>query len=406
MAETSGFFPDVSGDREYTSDWLAKYIASIVGNGVYNGELAATADGSAMSVTLPSGRAWINGYHYRNDGDMKLTIDNADGVLNRIDIIVLRWDVNARSITAQVIKGTPASNAMAPAITRTVEQYDLKLAEISIPAGTTAISQALITDCRLDNSVCGIVTGVLDQVDTTTFYSQIQADLAAFKSGSEADFSTWSEQQKASFDSWFNGIKDILGADEAGNLLNLIGEHKADTAAHVTQAEHDSIASAIQGATIAGKPIIKDGAILKIDALPIYNHGYTPTDADTCFEIGIHKCASWTNVPIVQDSQGTLIVLPYAPWPTSSAEGWQEQIYLPINGVGGLPGTIYKRKQNQSSYSSWINIADGGHAASADFASNSVDLTTAGLRNAIIIPNTDSVPAGLAEGTVVLRYTP
>ncbi|WP_277668644.1 hypothetical protein [Caproiciproducens galactitolivorans] len=129
--------------------------------------------------------------------------------------------------------------------------------------------------------------------------------------------------------------------------------------------------SAIQGATIAGKPIIKDGATLKIDALPIYNHGYTPTDADTCFEIGIHKCASWTNVPIVQDSQGTLIVLPYAPWPTSSAEGWQEQIYLPINGVGGLPGTIYKRKQNQSSYSSWINIADGGHAASADFASGS-----------------------------------
>jgi hypothetical protein len=236
MAESSGFFKSIN-DRKYTVDWLAKYIASFIGNGVYNGELAVTADGSAMSVTLPSGRAWINGYHYRNDGDMTLTIDNADGVLNRVDIVVLRWDVNARSITAQVIKGTPASTAAAPAITRTVEQYDLKLAEISIPAGTTAISQALITDCRLDNSVCGIVTGVLDQVDTTTFYSQIQADLAAFKSGSEADFSTWSEQQKASFDSWFNGIKDILGEDEAGNLLNLIGEHKADTAAHVTPEE-------------------------------------------------------------------------------------------------------------------------------------------------------------------------
>lgn len=268
MAETSGFFPDVSGDREYTSDWLAKYIASFIGNGVYNGELAVTADGSAMSVTLPSGRAWINGYHYRNDGDMTLTIDNADGVLNRIDVVVLRWDVNARSITAQVIKGTPASNAMAPAITRTVEQYDLKLAEISIPAGTTAISQALITDTRLDKSACGIVTGVLDQVDTTTFYSQIQADLAAFKSGSEADFSMWSEQQKASFDSWFNGIKDILGADEAGNLLNLIEEHKADAVSHVTQAEHNAIASAVQGATIGGTTVPKSGTTLQLPAYP------------------------------------------------------------------------------------------------------------------------------------------
>jgi hypothetical protein len=266
MAESSGFFKSIN-DRKYTVDWLAKYIASFIGNGVYNGELAVTADGSAMSVTLPSGRAWINGYHYRNDGDMTLTIDNADGVLNRVDIVVLRWDVNARSITAQVIKGTPASTAAAPAITRTVEQYDLKLAEISIPAGTTAISQALITDCRLDNSVCGIVTGVLDQVDTTTFYSQIQADLAAFKSGSEADFSTWSEQQKASFDSWFSGIKDILGEDEAANLLNLIEEHKADAVSHVTQSEHDSIASAVQGATLGGAAVPKSGTTLEFPNL-------------------------------------------------------------------------------------------------------------------------------------------
>ena len=73
-----------------------------------------------MTVKIPAGRAWINGYYYHNDSELTLTIDNADGVLNRIDVVVLRWDVNARSITAQVIKGTPASNAMAPAITRTV----------------------------------------------------------------------------------------------------------------------------------------------------------------------------------------------------------------------------------------------------------------------------------------------
>ena len=210
MAENSGFFASVGGDRKYNADFLPRWIASIIGNGVYDGELAVTA-GDGMAVTLPAGRAWINGYHYRNDGNMILPIDNADGVLHRKDTVILRWDVNARSITAQVLKGVPASTATAPAITRSAEQFDLKIAEISIPAGTTAITGALITDTRLDNDVCGIVTGVVQQVDTTTLYAQIQDDLARFRATNEADFTAWVQS-----------IKGILGEDEAGNLLNLI----------------------------------------------------------------------------------------------------------------------------------------------------------------------------------------
>ena len=216
MAENSGFFASVGGDRQYTTDFLADWVKSFISNGVYNGELAVTA-GDGMTVKIPAGRAWINGYYYHNDSELTLTIDNADGVLNRIDVVVLRWDVNARSITAQVIKGTPASTAAAPAITRTTEQYDLKLAEISIPAGTTAITQSLITDTRLDNDACGIVHGVVQQVDTTTLYAQIQDDLMRFRATNEADFTAW-----------VNGLKDVLDENTAGNLLNLIENHKDD----------------------------------------------------------------------------------------------------------------------------------------------------------------------------------
>lgn len=233
MAETSGFFRSVSGDRKYTTDWLAKWVSSFISSGVYNGELSVTGGGN-MSVVIPAGKAWINGYYYQNDAPITLPISNADGVLHRKDTIVLRWDVNERNITAQVLQGTFASNPVAPEIVRTVEQYDLKLAEISIPAGTTAITQALITDTRLDTAVCGIVTGVIDQVDTTTFYNQIAGDLAQFKSTQQADFEVW-----------LDSIKGILGEDEAGNLLNMINavsddleQHKADTAAHITTATH------------------------------------------------------------------------------------------------------------------------------------------------------------------------
>lgn len=227
MAEHSYFWPDVNGDREYTDDDLAEYSGGFATHGVFDGNLAVSA-GTNMSIVIPSGRAYVGPAwkvrKYYNDNLLTLAIANADGVLNRKDTVVLRSDINERGTHAVVLTGTPASNPIAPAIIRTAEQYDLKIAEISIPAGTTAITQALITDTRLDSTVCGIVTGVFQQVDTTTFYNQIQADLASFKSVNEADFTAW-----------VNSLKDVLDADTAGNLLNLINNHKTDYPSHVTQ---------------------------------------------------------------------------------------------------------------------------------------------------------------------------
>lgn len=237
MAENSGFFASVGGDRQYTTDFLAHWIASIIGNGVYNGELAVTA-GDGMTVTLPAGRAWINGYYYRNDGDMTLTIDNADGVLNRVDIVVLRWDVNARSITAQVIKGTPASTAAAPAITRTTEQYDLKLAEISIPAGTTAITQSLITDTRLDNDVCGVVTGVIDQVDTTTLFNQYVDWYTTTTGQAETDIEAIKQQFQSDINQFLQDWQDwyTQTTQQAETDINSIIQQLQD---NLTQFEQD-----------------------------------------------------------------------------------------------------------------------------------------------------------------------
>lgn len=274
MAESSGFFRSVGGDRKYTVDFLAQWVASFLSNGVYADSLAVTA-GENMQIVLPAGQAWINGYYYRNDGALALPLENADGVLNRKDTAVLRWDVNERTITAQVLTGTPASNPAAPNIARTAEQYDLKLAEISIPAGTTAIAQALITDTRLDNSVCGIVTGIVHQVDTTTFYNQIAADLAEFRGHNEADFTAW-----------FDSIKDVLDANTAGNLLNLINEHKADAAIHITtlSCTKSGTAYALTGLTAtSGSVTVKfkvDTAFAAGDTVTVDGTAYTLATRD------------------------------------------------------------------------------------------------------------------------------
>lgn len=183
MAEQSGFFNAhfVNGeyDRTYLADSLARYFASFIGNGIFGGKLSelivSQHTDSGMKIEVLPGRAWINGYWYENTSNLSLDVEVADGVLNRIDAVVVRWDNVEREVKVVVKKGTFASNAVAPTLQRDSDCYELKLAEIYVKAGTTSVAQINITDTRLDSSVCGIVTGIVEQIDATEFGAQLNS---------------------------------------------------------------------------------------------------------------------------------------------------------------------------------------------------------------------------------------
>ena len=96
MAQKSSFFNAQlqSGvyDRTYLAEDFAAYFASFIGNGVFPDPAAGlqVTAGSGMQVSLGSGKAWMNGYYYINTSACLFTLDTADGVLNRIDSIVIR----------------------------------------------------------------------------------------------------------------------------------------------------------------------------------------------------------------------------------------------------------------------------------------------------------------------------
>lgn len=185
MAENSGFFDAnlVNGayDRVYLADSFAKYFASFVGNGIFGGKLnelmIVQSATSGMKVEVSSGMGWINGYWYENTNNLSLNIDIADGVLNRIDCVVLRWSKSDRSIKVVVKKGTFASAAIAPSIQRDADIYELKLAEVYVKAGATSITQTDITDTRFDKNVCGLVTGLIEQIDIAEFSGLLNSAL-------------------------------------------------------------------------------------------------------------------------------------------------------------------------------------------------------------------------------------
>lgn len=141
---------------------VAAYLAGLT-SGVFSGDedFPVTAAGG-LKVTVGAGRGWVHpsrftGYSITKREADTLTMPLADPSLHRIDRIVMRYDAGARAASLQVLQGTASSTPTAPAISRTELIYDLCLAEITRPAGSTSISTGQITDTRLDEALCGIV---------------------------------------------------------------------------------------------------------------------------------------------------------------------------------------------------------------------------------------------------------
>ena len=141
---------------------VAAYLAGLT-SGVFSGDedFPVTAAGG-LKVTVGAGRGWVHpsrftGYSITKREADTLTMPLADPSLPRIDRIVMRYDAGARAASLHVLQGTASSTPTAPAISRTELIYDLCLAEITRPAGSTCISTGQITDTRLDEALCGIV---------------------------------------------------------------------------------------------------------------------------------------------------------------------------------------------------------------------------------------------------------
>lgn len=141
---------------------VAAYLAGLI-SGVFSGDedFPVTAAGG-LKVTVGAGRGWVHpsrftGYSITKREADTLTMPLADPSLPRIDRIVIRYNAGARAASLHVLQGTASSTPTAPAISRTELIYDLCLAEITRPAGSTSITTGQITDTRLDEALCGIV---------------------------------------------------------------------------------------------------------------------------------------------------------------------------------------------------------------------------------------------------------
>ena len=153
MTQTSRFFDSVAGDRLYNSEEFSEYFEVLVDTGLIVGalnQLNPTVTGTNMIVTVDTGNSFINGRFYENDSSLNNTFDTETLGNDRIDLLVLRLDLNvgARIIDFQIVKGIPSPSPAAPTVTRDSTIHELALAEIFITGGQSFIQVGDLTDLR------------------------------------------------------------------------------------------------------------------------------------------------------------------------------------------------------------------------------------------------------------------
>lgn len=222
----------------YDADDASGYLATRQ-SGVYSAEedFAVSISGE-LSLTVSAGQAWVRPSRFKGrsiimEQPTTLALTAADPVRTRIDRVVLRYDAAARKTSLQVLEGTPDSaSPTAPAITRTALVYDLCLAEITRPAGSTAITAANLTDTRADEDVCGVMRDGVTSIPTAQLIAQWRAAQAAQVAAGQAlldqlreeikDGSAYSKTEAdAKFALTADKISAALGYDPAAKITRL-----------------------------------------------------------------------------------------------------------------------------------------------------------------------------------------
>ena len=236
----------------YSAEDVATYLCTRT-SGVYSKETNfAVSNTGTRQITVAPGLAWINYDDFKGASvcsreENVLTVPEADNTLNRVDRVVLQFDTSENIAAIKLKTGTPAVAAQPPDILQNHNQYELGLCTILVPAGSTAVTAADITDTRADETVCGVmrdgVTGIptaqlqtqakamLDslqaEVDSRSFYTRAEVD-ALLKSVNPFPVgSIYQSTDPTSPAALFGGTWEQIASERV--LMGASSSHKAGT---------------------------------------------------------------------------------------------------------------------------------------------------------------------------------
>lgn len=201
MAWTYGFFNSVDGDRTYNAQQMSEIFDGLITEGVYEsvGNKLAVQPNEGMTIQINTGRGFVGKHWVKNDSIYTHTLEASDVLLNRYCAVCIRADDtdSVRNAVPYFKYSEFATNPVKPTMTRTEKITERCLAYIYIKAKAKTITAADIEDTRGDTNLCGWVTGLIDQVDTTTLWEQYKAEWNTFMDDNEAEIEAVTEAKNA-----------------------------------------------------------------------------------------------------------------------------------------------------------------------------------------------------------------
>lgn len=237
---------------------VAAYLAGLT-SGVFSSaaDFPVTAAGG-LKVTVGAGRGWVHpsrftGYSITKREADTLTMPLADPSLPRIDRIVMRYDAGARAASLQVLQGTASSTPTAPAISRTELIYDLCLAEITRPAGSTSITTGQITDTRLDEALCGLVRDGVTGIPTDELLAAARERINALEEKATSSAAAAKDSAEAAKSSETKSAASEKAAKTSETAAKQILTDTQNAVKTVTANMNDAAGSASTAVTKAGE---------------------------------------------------------------------------------------------------------------------------------------------------------
>lgn len=173
--EQFGFFNaklvDGIYDRVYNADDYRGNLGAVISNGVRRSgddDLKVSTDGGGLTYKVKRGRAWINGAWYFLTETYNGIIPTPSISLARKDRVVLEFNLEERRIKLAYLEGESSNSPVPPELTQNDDVWQICLAEITVNANTSTITQSNIKDTRDDKTLCGWVTSPVGYDDFFT----------------------------------------------------------------------------------------------------------------------------------------------------------------------------------------------------------------------------------------------
>ena len=259
----------------YDAEDVSTYLCTRT-SGVYakDSNYAVSVTGPRQ-ITVAPGLAWINyddfkGVSACSREAVNLTVPDADSTLPRIDRVVLQFDTAANLTAVKLKTGTPAAAPEPPAILQNHNQYELGLCTVSVPAGSSVITAADITDTRADEDVCGVMRDGVTGIPTQQLVDQAKAKVAGMEETATASARAAEQSAKAAAQSQREAASGASTAtskaQEAASSATAAAQAK--TAAAGSAAAADTSAKAAAKSAAEAKAAASTDKTLTLDGAP------------------------------------------------------------------------------------------------------------------------------------------